>query len=121
MGYNNKHQQNWEELIAAMIKLAAQDYKSNYNKAKKYEKKRDYIIASQSDKDWRKNKKKIDSLNFRIEESLNELRKIEQFFRSSWFQTISILDGNNFFDKLKEQVENEYATRESGTSKKSKR
>lgn len=100
---NNKFRQNWEEMIVAVIELAAKDYVSYYKRLKRAEAKRDEIsFTSQSVADFS-----------------NKLRLIEKFFRSGWFETISEIDGNEFIAKLKEKVQNDYADR-SRVCKKSK-
>ena len=92
---NNKFRQNWEEMIAAVIELAAKDYVSYYKRLKRAEAKRDEIsFTSQSVADFS-----------------NKLKLIEKFFRSGWFETISEIDGNEFIEKLKEKVQNDYADR----------
>lgn len=92
---NNKFRQNWEEMIAAVIELAAKDYISYYKRMKKAEAKRDEMSFT------------------------NQLGLIEKFFRSGWFETISEIDGNEFIEKLKEKVQNDYTDR-SRTCKKGK-
>ena len=86
---NNKFRQNWEEMIAAVIELAAKDYVSYYKRLKRAEAKRDEISFT----------------NQSVADFSNKLRLIEKFFRSGWFETISEINGNEFIAKLKEKVQ----------------
>lgn len=67
----------YERLANAIILQAASDYRRNLKKLKKKPQNR---------------------------EVLNEVMRIEKFFRSSWYQVLTTVDGEFLIEKLRKEI-----------------
>jgi len=67
----------YENLANAIIELAAKDYIKALKKHKNHQYKKEYLY---------------------------EMRSIENFFRSQWYQSLTNVDGNMLIKKLKAEV-----------------
>lgn len=86
-------EQRYEDLAKAIVIQAADDYKRSR-----------FILDTI---DLRKYKD-TESRYIAIERATRELKKVEVFFHTEWFNELSNLDGKKAFEALKETYEKEY-------------
>lgn len=73
-------QENWEDLANAIIISAVEDYQSAYKR-----------LLRNPESEFRK----------------KEVEKLEEFFRGSWYATLTDLDPNYLIRKIQEEIEND--------------
>lgn len=60
-------------------------------------------IILQAASDYRRNLKKLKK-NPQNRDVLNEVMRIEKFFRSSWYQVLTTVDGEFLIQKLRKEI-----------------